>query len=149
MRHMYFLWLLYFLWITFDEPHGSPNIFGEPQVWGEVFEFVLRKNSQNFHMVLKLIWLRLLSWWRGVRCFSCFIPGRGACTIIGWVWTTIVLWKKCLDPRKVSLLDFIVDFALRLLEICRDYYFGSENLITHIVEKKTGNLIYDGLDLLY
>ena len=124
---------------------AHPNIFVEPQVWGEVSEFALRNNSQNFHMVLKLIWLGFLSWWRGVRCFSCFIPGRGAWTIIGWVWTTIVLWKKSLDPRKVSLLDLIIDFALRFLQIYRDYYFGLENLITHIVEKKTGNQIYDVL----
>ena len=60
-----------------------------------------------------------------------------------------MLWNKCLDPRKVSLLDLIVDFALRLLQICRDYYFGQENLITHIVEKNTGNPIYDVLDVLY
>ena len=60
-----------------------------------------------------------------------------------------MLWKKCLDPRKVSLLDLIADFSLRFLQICRDYYFGSENLITHIVEKKTGNPIYDVLDVLY
>ena len=105
MRHVYFLQLLYFLWIKFDDTRGSPNIFREPQVWGEVSKFLLRNNSQNFHMVLNLMWLGFLSWWRGVRCFSCFIPGRGAWTIIGWVWTTIVLWKKSLDPRKVSLLD--------------------------------------------
>ena len=129
MRHMYFLGLLYFLWITFDERHGSPNIFEEPQVWGEVSEFTLRNNSQNFHMVLKLCWLGLLSWWRGVRCFGCFIPGRGAWTIIGWVWNTIFLWKKHLNPTNVSLLDFIVDFYLRLFQICRDYYFGSKNVI--------------------
>ena len=60
-----------------------------------------------------------------------------------------MLWKKCLDPRKVSLLDLIADFASRLLQICRDYYFGSENLITHIVEKNNGNLIYDVLSVLY
>ena len=54
-----------------------------------------------------------------------------------------------MDPRKVSPLDFIVDFALRLLQICRDYYFVSENLITPIVEKKSGNPIYDVLDVLY
>ena len=106
-----------------------PNIFGEPQVWGEVSEFALRNNSQNFHMVLNLISLGFLSWWRGVRCFSCFIIERGAWPIVGWVLTMIVLWKKCLDPRKVSLLDLIVDFAFMLFQICRDYYFGSKNVI--------------------
>ena len=60
-----------------------------------------------------------------------------------------MLWKKRLDPRKVSLIDLIADFSLRLLQICRDYYFGSENLITHIVEKNTRNPIYDVLDVLY
>ena len=60
-----------------------------------------------------------------------------------------MLWKKCLDPRKVSLLDLIGDFDLRLLQICRDYYFGSENLITHIVEKNIGYQIYDVLVVLY
>ena len=129
MSHMYFLRLLYFLWITFDEPHGSPNIFGEPQVWGEVSEFTLRNNSQNFHMVLKMSWLGLLSWWRGVRCFSCFIPGRGAWPTIGWVSNTIVLWNKHLNPRKVSPLDLIVDFSFMLFHICRDYYFVSKNVI--------------------
>ena len=54
-----------------------------------------------------------------------------------------------MDPIKVSLLDLIADFSLRLLQICRDYYFGSENLITNIVEKKTGNQIYDVLGVLY
>ena len=128
---------------------SHPNRFEEPQVWGEVSQFALRNNSRNFHMVLKRIWHRFLSWWREVRCLSCFILGRGAWPIIGWVWNTIVLWKKCLDHRKVSLLDLIADFSLRFLQICRDYYFGSENLISHIVEKKTGNQIYDDLGVLY
>ena len=54
-----------------------------------------------------------------------------------------------MDPRKVSLIDLIADFSLRLLQICRDYYFGSEKLITHIVEKKTSNQIYDVLGVLH
>ena len=105
------------------------NRFREPQVWGKVSEFALRNNSQNFHMVLKMIWLGFLSWWRGVKCFNCFIPRRGAWPIIGWVWNTIVLWKKHLNPTNVSLLDFIVDFYLRLFQICQDYQFGSKNVI--------------------
>ena len=60
-----------------------------------------------------------------------------------------MLWKKFLDPRKVSILYLISDFALRFLQICRDYYFGLENLVTHIAEKKAGNQIYDVLGVLY
>jgi hypothetical protein len=32
----------------------------EPQGWGRIYEFALSMDSQNFHMVLDLIWLALL-----------------------------------------------------------------------------------------
>ena len=89
---------------------SHPNIFGELQVWGEFSKIALRNNSQNFHMVLKLIWLGLLSWWRGVRCFSCFIHGRGAWTIIGWVWTTIVFGRRVCTLERFPYLNWSLIF---------------------------------------